>query len=85
MLDVNEVLLEKENQLNRVRREVEALRRAVEILGEPGDPEATPVLVETNVVETNVEAAGGQPVRSNNTVSMRLKRLAAPLLASIAR
>ena len=75
MRDVYEVLREKENGLEQVRREVEALRLAVQLVNEP---EGSPA---------NIAFRGGDLETRDNegcnaTVSMRLRRIAAPLLAT---
>jgi hypothetical protein len=76
--DVYEVLREKENGLQQVRREVEALRLTVRLVGESED---SPANIELGGdVETHRAEVGGAI-----TISMRLRRMAAPLLATFAR
>jgi hypothetical protein len=62
MMEVHELLRTKENQLARVRREIEALRTAAALLSEPDDiadlqadpdPHASPVPPEGSLAEEN--------------------------------
>ena len=79
MRDVYEVLREKENGLEQLRREVQALRLTVRLVDESED---SPLNIENlgGDVETH-SAEGGRAI----TLSMRLRRMAAPLLATFAR
>lgn len=79
MRDVYEVLREKENGLEQLRREVEALRLMVRLVNESED---SPANIENlgGDVET-YGAEGGGAI----TLSVRLRRMAAPLLATFAR
>ena len=79
MRDVYEVLMEKESELQRVRREVEALRLAVRLLIESEESPA-----DAELQWSDIETHDTEPCRTVR-VSMRLKRLAAPLLAAFAR
>ena len=80
MRDVYEVLREKENGLEQLRREVEALRLTVRLVNESEDSPANIENLGGDVVET-YGAEGGGAI----TLSMRLRRMAAPLLATFAR
>jgi hypothetical protein len=62
MIDVHELLHTKENELARVRREIEALRTVTPMLSEPDDiadlqpgpdPHASPVPLEGSLAEEN--------------------------------
>jgi hypothetical protein len=76
--DVYEVLREKERGLERVRREVEALRLTAQLVNESEDlPADTTILGSIETQDTEVDG--------EMTVSMRLRRMAAPLLATFAR
>lgn len=76
--DVYEVLREKERGLERVRREVEALRLTAQLVNESEDlPANTTILGSIETQDTEVDG--------EMTVSMRLRRMAAPLLATFAR
>jgi hypothetical protein len=76
--DVYEVLREKERGLERVRREVEALRLTAQLVNESEDlPADTTILSSIETQDTEVDG--------EMTVSMRLRRMAAPLLATFAR
>jgi hypothetical protein len=76
--DVYEVLREKERGLERVRREVEALRLTAQLVNESEDlPADTTILGSIETQDTEVDG--------EMTVSMRLRRMAAPLLAPFAR
>ena len=79
MRDVYEVLREKENGLEQLRQEVEALRLTVRLVNKS---EASPANIENlnGDVETHGAEGGGAI-----TLSMRLRRMAAPLLATFAR
>lgn len=78
MRDVYEVLREKERGLERVRREVEALRLTAQLVNESEDlPANTTILGSIETQDTEVDG--------EMTVSMRLRRMAAPLLATFAR
>lgn len=78
MRDVYEVLREKERGLERVRREVEALRLTAQLVNESEDlPASTTILGSIETQDTEVDG--------EMTVSMRLKRMAAPLLSTFAR
>jgi hypothetical protein len=77
--DVYEVLMEKESDLQRVCREVEALRLAVRLLIESEEPPADAAFQWSDIETDDTEP--GRTVR----VSMRLKRMAAPLLAAFVR
>jgi hypothetical protein len=77
--DVYKVLKEKENGLERLRREVEALRLAVQLVNEPEDSPANIALPGGAIETRDTEVCGAM------TVSMRLRRIAAPLLATFAR
>jgi hypothetical protein len=74
--DVYEVLREKENGLEQVRREVEALRLAVQLVNESEGSPANVAYREDDLETRDNEGA---------TVSMRLRRIAGPLLATFAR
>jgi hypothetical protein len=77
--DVYEVLREKEKRLLKVRREVEALRLTAQLVAEQ---EESPVDIASSgddLDTTDAEGAGA------GKVSMRLRRIAAPLLATFAR
>lgn len=78
MRDVYEVLREKENSLEQVRREVEALRLAVQLINESEGSPAN-IAVRGDDLETRDDEV------SATTVSMRLRRIAGPLLATFAR
>jgi hypothetical protein len=76
--DVYEVLREKVKGLEQVRREVEALRLAVQLVNESeGSP--TNIAFRESDLETHDNEVCGA------TVSMRLRRIAGPLLATFAR
>lgn len=78
MRDVYEVLREKERGLERVRREVEALRLTAQLVNESEDlPADQTILGSIDTQDTEVDG--------EMTVSMRLRRMAAPLLATFAR
>lgn len=79
MRDVYEVLREKENGLEQLRREVDALRLTVRLVNESED---SPANIENlgGDLETYGAEDGGAI-----TLSMRLRRMAAPLLATFAR
>ena len=62
MIEVHELLRTKENELARVRREIEALRTVTALLSEPDDiadlqpcpdPHAAPVPLEASLAEEN--------------------------------
>jgi hypothetical protein len=77
--DVYEVLREKENGLEQLRQEVEALRLTVRLVNESEDSPANIENLDGDV-ETHGAEGGGAI-----TLSMRLRRMAAPLLATFAR
>lgn len=79
MRNVYEVLMEKESELQRVRQEVEALRLAVQLLIESEESPA-----DSAFQWSDIETQDSEPGRTVR-VSMRLKRMAAPLLAAFAR
>ena len=78
MRDVYEVLREKENGLEQVRREVEALRLAVQLVNESEGCPTNIAFRESDLETHDNEVCGA-------TVSMRLRRIAGPLLATFAR
>jgi hypothetical protein len=77
--DVYEVLREKENGLEQVRREVEALRLVVQLVNEPEGFPANIAFRGSDLETHDTEVCEAM------TVSMRLRRMAAPLLATFAR
>jgi hypothetical protein len=77
--DVYDVLREKENGLEQVRREVEALRLVVQLVNESEGSPANIALRGSELETQATEDCGAM------TVSMRLRRMAAPLLATFAR
>ena len=77
--DVYEVLREKERGLERVRREVEALRLTAQLVNESEDFPADTTILGSDIETQDTEVDGEM------TVSMRLRRMAAPLLATFAR
>jgi hypothetical protein len=77
--DVYQVLSEKENDLERVRREVEALRLTVQMVNESEDSPAN-ITFRGSALETH-----DTEVCRARTVSMRLRRIVGPLLATFAR
>lgn len=79
MRDVYEVLREKEKDFEKVRLEVEALRLTAHLLNESEDSPAA-VACQGRDIEGNDTEVGGAM-----TVAMRLRRMAAPLLATFAR
>lgn len=79
MRNVFEVLMEKESDLQRVRQEVEALRLTLQLLSESEESPADAAFHWSDIETHDTEP--GRTVR----VSMRLKRMAAPLLAAFAR
>lgn len=79
MRNVYEVLMEKESDLQRVRQEVEALRLAARLLIESEESPA-----DAAFQWSDIETRDTEPHRTVR-VSMRLKRMAAPLLAAFAR
>lgn len=79
MRDVYEVLKEKEKWLLQVRREVEALRLTAQLVAEQ---EESPVDIAASGDDLHAIDAEGTGTQK---VSMRLRRIAAPLLATFAR
>jgi hypothetical protein len=77
--DVYEVLREKERGLERVRREVEALRLTAQLVNESEDLPTDMTIVGSDIETQDTEVDGAK------TVSTRLRRMAAPLLATFAR
>jgi hypothetical protein len=77
--DVYEVLREKEKALEQIRREVEALRLAVQLVNESEGSPANIAFRGSDLETHDTEVCGAM------TVSTRLKRMAAPLLATFAR
>ena len=73
--DVYEVLREKENGLEQVRREVEALRLVVQLVNESEGSPANIAFRGSDLETHHNEVCGA-------TVSMRLRRIAGPLLAT---
>jgi hypothetical protein len=77
MREIDEVLREKENNFEQVRREVDALRLAVQLLEEPEDSPADTASGGSGVETCDVAAGGAM------TVSARLKRMAASVAARV--
>jgi hypothetical protein len=77
--NVYEVLREKEDGLEQVRRELEALRLVIQLVNES---EGSPA--NTAFRGNDLETHDTEDCRAM-TVSMRLRRMAAPLLATFAR
>lgn len=79
MRDVYEVLKEKEKWLLQVRREVEALRLTAKLVAEQEESPVNLAASGDDLHTIDTEGAGTQKV------SKRLRRIAAPLLATFAR
>jgi hypothetical protein len=77
MQDVYQVLREKENGLEQVRREIQALQLAAQLLEEP-DPVS-------ELRARNSDPLANQEEREASKISTRLKRITAPLLGTFAR
>ncbi len=80
MRDINEVLQEKENRLEEIRREIWALQLTAQLVEEP---EALPSFGAARE-ESNSETDNAE-VDEATTVSTRLRRIAAPLFSTFGR
>ncbi len=80
MRDIYEVLQEKENRLEEVRREIWALQLTAQLVDEP---EALPSFEAARQESNNESENAGEDEAS--TVSTRLRRIAAPLLSTFGR
>lgn len=78
MQDVYQVLRQKESGLAQVRREIEALRLAAQLLEEPD-------LVSELRARSSDPQANQEEAQEASKISTRLKRITAPLLGALAR